>query len=384
MNRRAFLRTIGGTGVIFAASAVGLSQCDQMPSDAIAPWSGPSNQVSDREWVLSHALLAPNPHNMQAWIADLTEDGAITLFADGTRLLPDTDPFSRQILIGQGTFLELLSMAATERGLDAKITMFPEGEPATDELDVSKKPVAHVKLSPNSAFAKDDLFPFITSRRSNKQGYLQEALRPEHHLALSKLPLLKGQQMGFAVGEEKVSPYRTIAREAITLEMNIPRTLAESIERTRIGADEISKHRDGIDLHGPMFYWLKKFGAMTKEKAITPGTMAHQGGMDYALGWAKETHNMGWLISETNSRSAQVEAGRSYVRINLLATKLGVSIHPVSQILQEYPEMQTLQENFNQRIGVQDSQRVQMFYRIGYQKQVPPSPRRRVADIIRT
>ena len=123
---------------------------------------------------------------------------------------------------------------------------------------------------------------------------------------------------------------------------------------------------------------------MTKEKATTPGTMAHQGGMDYALGWAKETHNMGWLITENNSRSSQVQAGRSYVRLNLLATKLGVSMHPVSQVLQEYPEMDALQRNFNQTIGIQRDQRVQMFFRIGYQEQVPPSPRRRLADILRS
>ncbi|OUR80038.1 hypothetical protein A9Q83_02390 [Alphaproteobacteria bacterium 46_93_T64] len=382
MNRRAFLRTVGGTGIIFAASAVGLTQCDQMPKEAISAWQGPNNQLEDREWILSHALLAPNPHNMQAWVADLTEDNAITLFVDGTRLLPDTDPYARQIIIGQGTFLELLSIAARERGFDANISLFHEGEPATDQLDVSKKPIAHIKLTP-TAYSKDQLFSQIRLRRSNKQGYLPKTLEKSHHETLSSMELVSGQKLGFALGELQVDPYRKIAAEAMLLEMNTPRTLRESVIRTRIGADEIAKHRDGIDLHGPMFYWLKKFGAMDEKQAMTPGTMAHQGGIDYALGWAKDTYNMGWLITESNSRSEQVNAGRSYVRLNLLATKLGVSIHPVSQVLQEYPEMTELQKTFNQNVGVKNQQRVQMFFRIGYQDQAAPSPRRRLADIVK-
>jgi hypothetical protein len=38
---------------------------------------------------------------------------------DLARLLPATDPFSRQIMMSHGTSLELLDIAARERGLRA-------------------------------------------------------------------------------------------------------------------------------------------------------------------------------------------------------------------------------------------------------------------------
>lgn len=383
MNRRKFIKTIGGAGFVVAASGLGLSQCDQMPSEAVQAWQGPAPSLADREWILSYALLAPNPHNMQPWLADLRDNDVITLYVDGERLLPHTDPFGRQILIGQGTFLELLTIAAQERGYDTTVKLFPEGAPEESSLQVHLKPVARIELTKLTSPMKDPLFAAILARRSNKEGYRPEFLSTEHTRELESLKILNTQKLNFVTTADTVAHHQQFAQDAMLLEMETPRTLAESIERTRIGADEISKNRDGIDLHGPLFWWLKNLGLMTAEKAGTPGTMAYQGGIDYALGWAKGTFNMGWLTTSDNSRAAQVNAGRTYVRLNLLATQLGVSMHPVSQILQEYPEMQPLHEQFNEHIGLQATERVQMYFRIGYQKAPTPSPRRKLADIVR-
>jgi hypothetical protein len=381
ISRRGFLKTIGGTGVVFAASAAGLTQCDQMPSEAIAAWRGPDNTASDREWMLSYALLAPNPHNMQPWIVDLREENVITLFVDLKRILPDTDPYGRQILIGNGTFLELLNLAARERGYQADIHLFPEGEP--DQKFLNDKPVARINLTRRQGIRTDPLFEQIIHRRSNKEPHRDEELIADHVKKMKSMALLNGQYADIAIKGDRALNLREYARKAILIEMETPRTLLESIERTRIGADEIARHRDGIDLNGPLFWWLRTLGMMDAEKAATPGTLAYQGGIDYAMGWVEGTHNMGWLATESNSRAAQVNAGRSYVRLNLLATKLGVAMHPVSQVLQEYPEMSDLQKHFNEFLGISEGHTVQMLYRLGYQNSPAPSPRRDLADIVR-
>ncbi|WP_169566149.1 Acg family FMN-binding oxidoreductase [Sneathiella limimaris] len=383
MNRRNFLRTIGGTGLVLAATAGGLSQCDQMPTEAIQGWNGPVNSITDREWLLSYALLAPNPHNMQAWIADLRVEDQIILFADKDRLLPDTDPFSRQVMIGQGTFLELLSIAASARGYQANVHLFPEGTPDEMELDISTVPIARIELVKNENIAADPLFSAILHRRSNKEGYRELALSEDHKAELLKLPLSGDHSVQIYHDKDEVEELRTFAKQAMLLEIETPRTLKESVDRTRIGADAIVKYRDGIDLNGPMFWWLSRFDLMSKEKAMTPGTLAYQGGIDYALGWVNKTYSMGILSSPTNSREDQIIAGRNYVRLNLLATSIGVAMHPVSQILQEYPEMQTLQSDFYSHLGVRAPETIQMFFRIGYQSKPSPSPRRPLQDIVR-
>src|SRR6056297_519757 len=115
-SRRRFVRLMGG-GSLFAVAGVGLTGCDRMPEEAISGWGGPRPAESDpRRVALAYALLAPNAHNIQPWLLDLREPDTVLLHVDRQRLLPHTDPYSRQILISQGTFLGLLRMAAAEQG----------------------------------------------------------------------------------------------------------------------------------------------------------------------------------------------------------------------------------------------------------------------------
>ena len=87
------------------------------PDEAVAAWQGPPAGADLRRWALGHAILAPNSHNRQPWLVDLREPDRITLFVDRERLLPETDPWFRQIVVSQGTFLEALVLALRERGV---------------------------------------------------------------------------------------------------------------------------------------------------------------------------------------------------------------------------------------------------------------------------
>ncbi len=387
-SRRRLLRMIGGSGALLGASAVGLTQCDTMPSSAIAPWTEPGHDRQDvRERALAHALLAPNPHNLQPWIADLRDKDAITLLWDASRTLPETDPYGRQILIGFGTFIELLDIALRQRGYRADITLLPEGMPGPD-ADVSAlpaQPVARIKIAKDKTISPDPLFNAIPARRSCKEPYdLDKPLLPSHEADLRASHIDTTISLNIAKDGPLPDRLRNLTRDAMALEMQTPRMLKESIDLTRVGAEEIAVNPDGIDLHGPMFWWLKRFGIMTRDKAMQPGTMAYQGGIDYALGWAGATPSFGWIATEGNSRAQQIAAGRAYVRLNLRATAQGVAMHPVSQLLQEYPEMSELQQQFRTAVGAKPGTTIQMLFRLGYADQSAPSPRRPLDSIIRT
>ena len=392
MSRRKFIRLVGG-GSLFAAAGFGLTGCDRMPAEAISGWSGPGADAADpRRTALAYALLAPNAHNIQPWLVDLRERDTVVLHVDRQRLLPETDPFSRQILISQGTFLGLLRIAAAEQGYRVDMDLFPEGEFAADAID--DRPVARCRFvaadEDGPAGAPDPLFTQILHRRSNKEVYRPEPLASAHadQLAASLRNEVQqpGQQTGWRCDIARegalVARLRDLTAEAIRIEMATPRTHRESVMLTRVGSREIARHRDGIDLHGPMFWWVKRLGLMTPEKAMTPGTLAYQGGLDYALGWSQSTPSFGWLTSPDNSRTRQVESGEAYVRLNLLATALGVAMHPVSQLLQEYPEMGQLQQELLSAVGANEPGHVQMLFRLGYADAVPPSPRRDLDDLM--
>lgn len=381
-TRRGFVRLIGGGGIA-AATGILLAGCDGMPGSAVAPWAGPAPQETDpRRRAASFALLAPNPHNLQSWLIDLRQPDELRLHVDRARLLPATDPFGRQILIGQGTFLELLSIAAAADGYATDIDYFPDGVFAADALDA--RPVARVRFRRQPGIAVDPLHAQIVHRRSNKEPYENRPLDPGHAAALAAVHDARQARLDLVTAADRTARLRDITRDAMMIEMKTLRTLKESIDLTRIGADEIAASPDGIDLHGPMFWWLKRLGLMTPEKAMTPGTMAYQGGIDYALGWANATHAFGMLATPDNSRMSQVTAGRAYVRLNLKATELGVAMHPVSQVLQEYPEMAALQAEFRREAGLAGAETVQMLFRLGYAAPVDPSPRRRVDALLMT
>lgn len=383
ITRRGFIRTFGGGMVAAAGLAVGLKSCDPMPASAVAPWQGPAPGESDpRRRALAFAQLAPNPHNLQPWLVDLRRAGEILLHVDRTRLLPETDPFGRQITIGHGCFLELLQMAAAAEGWQASIGYFPDGEPEPGRFD--GRPLARIVLSRGEAAASDPLAAQILHRRSAKEPFGAEPLRPDHAEALRQAHRPAAGRLAIETAPERVAALRRIIEAAMRIEVETPRTYRESVDVMRIGADAIAAQPDGIDLHGPFFWWMRRLGLFTPEKAITPGTLAYQGALDYAQGWARATPAFGWLATAGNSRVDQIEAGRGYVRLNLAATAAGVAMHPVSQVLQEYPEMAVLQAEFRALVGPAAGETVQMLFRLGYAARPAPSPRRPLNNLLVT
>jgi len=75
--------------------------------------------------------------------------------------------------------------------------------------------------------------------------------------------------------------------------------------------------------------------------------------------------------------------GREYCRINLKTTAMGLAQHPMSQVLQEYPGMLTLQQEFKQHFKIPQSQTVQMLFRLGYADATAHGPRRTLNSIIK-
>jgi hypothetical protein len=91
------------------------------------------------------------------------------------------------------------------------------------------------------------------------------------------------------------------------------------------------------------------------------------------------------MVTSDNSRATQVNAGRAYVRVQLAATAQGLVMQPLSQALQEYPEMKAPYAQIHRLLGAEaPGHTVQMWARVGYAPSAKPAPRRRLVDIIRT
>lgn len=373
-SRRNFLKILGG-GVILAAGAGSLFAFTRTPTKALEPWELAQVSETDadpRHVILSHAILAPNPHNRQPWIVDLGSEDEITLYCDLDKRLPHTDPYDRQITIGLGCFLELAVMTAKEIGLKAKLDLFPEGEnfPRLDQ-----RPVARITLKQDASVKPDPLFANILERRSHK-GAFDSTRKVQEMDALNITAVAeRGSLTGSLMQVEQIEAMRKLTKEALLVEMHTYRTNKESVDLMRIGKSEIEANPDGIDVGGAFLETLSLLGQLERDDLVNPESAAFKNGIPIILDPLETAMGYVFIKTDGNNRKDQIEAGRGYVRMNLKATELGIAMHPLSQALQEYDEVKPHFEEIRQKLEVQPEETLQMFARIGYGAKQNPSPR---------
>lgn len=376
LSRRRFLSLAGGGVVLAAGSGVGWFTATRTPHAALAPWSQAGGYEEPRLFALSHAILAPNPHNLQPWMIDLREEDVVTLLPDPNRRLPVTDPFDRQLTIGLGCFLEQMSIAASALGYRVETTLFPEG---TSSDLLGDKPVARSRFAPTSR-SVDPLFAQIPFRRSTKEPF--DLSLPVAESTLRDLqPDVDGITIDGTVDTTRVAELRKLTWEAWLTEYTSPAAMKESVDLMRLGKAEINANPDGVDIGGMPLEGLITLGLVTREALQTPGTISYQAGLDMYKPMLEATPAYVWLTSEDNSRPTQISAGHAWLRLNLLTTQLGLALHPVSQCLQEYPEMAEHYRLAHETLA-QPGQTVQMLGRLGYADPVPQTPRWSLDDKI--
>ena len=371
MNRRKFLALSGG-GIIVAATATVGTIASRAPTAALAPW-GQAGVIYDepRKRALSYAILAPNPHNRQPWLVDLSTPDQVILIVDPDRLLPHTDPLNRQITIGLGCFLEVMMMAAAEDGYAVDLELFPQG---SDITALDDRPVAVATFRADAGQPKDPLFAHVLNRRSNKEPYDVTREIAQGTVADIAAAATRGSRVDGSAATDSVTALRALTSEALVIEIDTPHTFKESVDLFRIGKAEIEANPDGIDFSGPMFETLGAFGLMTREGTLDTSSVMFEQGKIAVLENTETAMAHLWQTTPGNTRIDQITAGRDWVRLNLAATAAGVAMQPLSQALQEYPEMADHYARVHQMLA-RDGETVQMLCRLGYGIEIAQSPR---------
>jgi hypothetical protein len=375
-TRRAVLMTAGGAALVAGAGAAGWA-LTRAPSRATAPWDRAGESFGDaRLDALAYAILAPNPHNLQPWRVRLIGDDALEVTVDPARLLPHTDPFNRQSTIGLGCFLELFRQAAAEKQLRADIALFPDGEPFPLLDD---RPIARLQLIEDPSTTRDPLFAAALIRRTDRGPYDSVAPDPADIFSV----LSAGGANALRAVPSLDATIREIALEAWRIEWALARTRGESINVTRIGKAEIEERPDGVALSGPFLEGLALFGALTRDQMNDPSSSAYAQSLKFYEEAIHSSPAFVFVTSKRNQRSDQIAAGASWVRMNQGAALAGLALHPLSQALQEFPEMAAPYRRIHALLAPEPGATVQMLARIGRPKRpAPPAPRWEMQSIL--
>ena len=384
MERRGFIKVMatGGAVAMFPAAMSSCSTGDVKPAKAVK-----NNYRDIRLKLISYAMLAPSSHNIQPWLVRLTGSDGFDLYVDQDRLLPKADPPARQIHISQGTFLETFRIAASNFGYRVDLDYFPQGEYSNQTVE--NKPVASVRLVPDSAIKPDPLFQLLTVRHSNKRGYEDQPIPASDLQAIRTVKTADGIEL-FADGsiqlKSRLAPIlgKSMAIEASDVERN-----KELAKLFRFNEQEAIATGDGFTVAnsgttGFMRFIVEKFFLGTRKEAAAVDSSFAKEGVKATYKQAETAAAFGWILTKSNTRLDQVETGQIYARINLLTAKLGIAQHPMSQILEEYEDMRPLQQEFLNLLEIPQGSTVQMLYRLGYAEKPPPTRRRSVKDITLT
>lgn len=383
------ISSMGALLIIALVSLLIISGVFESPK-YLEPWQKTYSQKFDdpRIQLAAHGLLAANGHNMQPWKIQLDKEDPMIfyLYADRDRLTKEVDPFARQMMITQGSFLEYVKIAGDELGYKAAVELFPYGGYEEENLKESMetKPVAKIILAKGKPH-NNPLYDSVFLPDTNRAAYQSSKLTSEQIDQLVAINSDVNMSIKIFQDKENMDKLGSYAMKGATIEADVDRAMQETNSIFRANEYQKNKYRYGFSVEGQgasgiMMHIIQ--GLVTVFPSMNSGRAASDLFIQYTRTSVDNTPAYGMIITNDNSRSSQVKIGMLYSRLILEAHRLGLVMQPLSQVLEEYLEMKEPYSSIH-RDYAPDGGTVQMLVRLGKPtKDAPKSVRRDVMDLI--
>lgn len=356
----------------------------------LEPWDRTYHTQWDdpRIQLIAHGLLASNGHNMQPWRIKLDPKDPMVfyLYADSKRFTNEADPLARQMMISNGTFLEYVRIAGDQIGYKADTLLFPDGVYDEDHLKESMKqrPVAKVSLLKKEA-GNNPLYPSMFLPDTNRAAYQSEELTNGQMDQLLAIKTENEITIKIVQGKEGVDQLGEYAMKGAMIEAGLNRLNKELEAIFRSNEYQKNQYRYGFSVEGQGTDGMMKHimqGLVSFFPSMNQGKAASDILIQSTRTSVQNTPAYAYIVTEDNTRSSQVKSGMLYSRLILEAHRLGLVMQPLSQVLEEYPEMGEVYREIHRQLA-SNGGTIQMLVRIGYPtKEVPRTMRRDVMDLI--
>jgi hypothetical protein len=318
-------------------------------------------QMPDMTELVHYAIMAPSGHNTQPWKFRIQEN-IIRIFPDISRKLPVVDPLDRELYISLGCALENLMIAAGHEGYGASVEhSFVDGA-----ISVNIEPA-------NGKANNDSLFNAIPTRQSTRRQYDGKPIPEADMERLASLPLEQGISAFFVTDPEKIEGIIGLVKEGNGIQMNDRDFMQELVSWIRFNEAEANRYRDGLSskatgnpssprVIGKLFmkFFLNAKGQSKKDERYIRSSSA-----------------LMVVLSENNDMDSWINTGRSFERLALCATALGIKNAHINQPC-EVPELKKkLQELLSA-----GNMHPQLLLRLGYAEPLPGSSKRSVSEVI--
>ncbi|GAA4370131.1 Acg family FMN-binding oxidoreductase [Agromyces bauzanensis] len=389
LTRRRLLAWIGiGAGGVIAAGGAGAavrgalngvwSSGQGEPYELWHQWES----LTGVEAIVAAGVLAASPHNTQPWQFTVAGE-TVEVRSDPMRMMPVTDPASREHHAGLGCAVENMAVAARRQGLDTGVTVVPAA--ADPEL------VARVTFVPGAPMSVEDRTraAAIPRRHSDRGPYTDtpvdadvlagfEALAGAGEQA--RLLVIAGATARAAIGELIVRATQAIVDDA--------EQSAEGFSWFRNDRADIDRYRDGLTLDG------QGLDEVTLAFAkILPASSREDGDRF----WLNTTRDVATktaaaygivVVDDVYDPVLQFAGGRLLERAHLHATELGLSFQHMNQVTERIDRARAtgsrdaLTADWTAALGIPAEQALVAF-RLGHPTRTPrPSPRRAVTDVV--
>jgi len=347
--------------------------------------TNPDDYSSPVMKAITYGITAPSPHNTQSWFIDTISDTEMLLYVK--HLLPETDPPARQIHMGAGCFIELVSVGMSKEGYETKVEYLPQGDYSINTYKIAEKPIAKITLAKSNDVKKDVLYDFIYQRGTNRRPYKGKMITKDEFKEMKCLMGTFHSELIFITGKNEMKPYLDIFSKAMEIETRTKATNEETRRMFRFSEKERVEKKDGISIpqmgysrmiekiaekslnNGDSITWHSEKNIKATMKGINKGIYSSKGIIIFK--------------TKTNTKLDWIKSGRDYVRYNIVIAKIGIVTHPYNQVIQEYKEIEELQKKYRTMLKLKGEEKTQMIVRVGRAKPTYKSWRKKPEDYIR-
>ncbi len=320
-------------------------------------------------FILKYAILAPSGHNTQPWLFRIVGDSTIELYADRTRALPVVDPDDREMIISCGAALGHLRLAANHFGLADITDLLPDKNNNPDLLAKVEFKEGD-KITRNLAQQDALLFEAITKRRSNRSPFESRKLPDDLLVSLKDIARVHGAWLDIVEEDMKKKSIADLISQGDKIQLSdkkFRRELAAWIHPNR------SNSRDGMPGYAHGISDVASYVGPFLIRTFDMGKGQAAKDMQLATG----SPVLAVLGTDADEPLNWIQTGQVLARILLRARAENVWTSFMDQPI-EVPELRLrLREVLGRTAGFP-----QLLMRLGYGKDVMPTPRRNVDEVV--